>query len=79
VNEFVTNNNINIREWENFFCELYRGTINDLEPMFNIKDDIPISKEEIEKELRSLKNRKSPGPDSISNEMLKNGGTELTI
>jgi hypothetical protein len=59
--------------------ELYRGTINGLEPMFDIKNDTPLSKEGIEKELRSLKNRKSPGPDSISNEMLNNGGTELTL
>jgi hypothetical protein len=41
VNEFVTNNRINIHEWENLFRELYRGTINDLEPLFDIKDDIP--------------------------------------
>jgi predicted metal-dependent hydrolase len=37
------------------------------------------SKEEIEKELKSLKNRKSPGPDGISNKMLKYSGTELTL
>jgi len=39
----------------------------------------PLSNEDIEKELRSLKNRKSPGPDGIFNEMLKYGGTELTL
>ena len=26
VNEFVTDNKINIDEWENFFRELYKGT-----------------------------------------------------
>ena len=38
-----------------------------------------ISKEDIEKELRTLKNRKSPSPDGIANEMLKYGGKELTL
>jgi hypothetical protein len=42
-----------------------------LKPLY-IKDGIP-------KELRSLKNRKSPGPDGIFNEMLRYGGTELTL
>jgi len=47
--------------------------------MFGIRDDKPLLKEDIEQELRSLKNRKSPGPDGIFNEMLKYGGTELTL
>ena len=66
-------------EWENFFCELYRGTTTDSELMFAANEDIPLSREETEKELRPLKNRKSPSPHNISNEMLKNGGTELTL
>jgi hypothetical protein len=77
VNELVTNNKITIDEWDKCFRELYRGTSDDLEPMFDIKEDILLSKEDIEKELRLLKNRKSPGPDGILNEMLKYGGTEL--
>jgi hypothetical protein len=68
VNELVINNKITIDEWENFFSELYRGTSDDLESM-------PVIREE----LGSLKIRKSPGPDSIFNEMLKYGGTELTL
>jgi len=79
VNELVINNKITINEWEKFFRELYRGTSDDLEPKLNIREDISISKEDIERELRSLKNRKSPGPDDIFNEMLKYGGTELTF
>jgi hypothetical protein len=51
----------------------------DLGPLSTIIEDIPLSKEEIEKELRSLKNIKSPGSDVISNEMLKCGGTEFTL
>ena len=79
VNKFVTNNKINIDEWENFFREQYKGTTNHSELTFVVNEDIPLSKEEIEKELWPLKNRKSPGPDNISNEMLKNGGIELTL
>jgi len=79
VNELVINNKITIDERETFFSELYRGTSDDLEPTFAIRDDIPLLKEDIEQELGSLKNRKSPGPDGIFNEMLKYGGTELTL
>ena len=79
VNDFFTNNKITIDEWEIFFRALYRGTSSDLDNILAINEAIPLSKDEIEKELRSLKNRKSPGPDGISNEMLKYGGTELTL
>jgi len=79
VNELVINNKITIDEWEIFFRELYKVTSEDSEPMLAIREDIPLSKEDIEKELRSFKSRKSPGPDGIFNEMLKYGGTELTL
>jgi hypothetical protein len=79
VNEFITNNKITIDEWENFFRGMYGGQSCDSEPLSAIIEDIPLSTEEIGKELRSLKNRKSPGPDGISNEMLKYDGTELTL
>ena len=79
VNEFITNNKITIDEWETFFRGLYGGTSCDLGPLSALIEDIPLSKEQTEKEIRYLKNRKSPGPDGISNEMLKYGGTELTL
>ena len=41
VNEFVTNNKINIIEWEKFFRELYRSTTTDSEVMFVFKEDLP--------------------------------------
>ena len=65
----VINNKITIDEWETFFRELYMGTSDDSEPMLAVREVIPLSKEDIEKELRSLKNRKSPGPDGILNEI----------
>jgi len=79
VNELVFNNKITIDEWEKFFSELYQGTSDDFESIPAIREEIPLLQEDIEKELRSLKNRKSPGPDGIFNEMLKYGGTELTL
>jgi hypothetical protein len=63
----------------NFFRDLYRGTSDDLEPRPVTIEDILLSKEDIQKELRTLKKRKSPGPGGILNEMLKYGGTELTF
>ena len=75
----VINNKITIDAWEKFFSELYRGTSDDLELMPVIREDIPLLQEDIQKELGSLKNRKSPGPDGIFNEMLNYGGTELTL
>jgi len=75
----VINNNITIHEWEKFFYESYKGTSDDLEPMLDVREDISLTKEDIEKELRSLKNRKSPGHDGIFNEMIKYGGTELIL
>jgi len=58
---------------------LYKGTSDDLEPMLDVREDISLTKEDIEKELRSPKNRKSPGPDGIFNEMIKYGGTDLIL
>ena len=79
VNELVINNKITIHEWEKSFYELYKGTSDDLEPMLDVREDISLTKEDIEKELRSLKNRKSPGPDGIFNEMIKYGSTKLIL
>jgi hypothetical protein len=64
--------------WRTSFVDS-TGAQADLGPLSPFIEDIPLPKEEIEKELRSLKNRKSPGPDGISNEMLKYGGTEFTL
>jgi hypothetical protein len=62
MNELVINNKINIDEWENVFQDLYRRTSDILESTRDIREDIHLSKEDIEKELKSLKNRKFPWP-----------------
>jgi hypothetical protein len=44
----------------------------------NVNDiRVEISIEKVEKSLRSLKNRKSPGVDCRTNELLKYEGSEL--
>jgi len=62
-----------------FFSELYQSTSDDFESVSAIREDIPLLQEDIEKEIGSLKSKKSPGPDGIFNEMLKYGGTELNL
>jgi hypothetical protein len=61
-----------------FFQELYRSTSDTLGSKPDVREDIHLSQENIEKELKSLKNRISAGPDGIFNEMIKYGGNELT-
>ena len=39
--------------------------------------DIPPTLQEVEKELKGLKPRKSPGPDGVSSELLVHGGSSL--
>ena len=72
ISESFPINEISIQEWDKFFCDLYQdSTYDTVESTIELMDDITLSIEEVEKELKSLKNRKSPGPDGISNEMLK--------
>ena len=38
----------------------------------------PITKEEVQRSISAMKNRKAPGADAISAEVLKAGGDEMT-
>ena len=80
MNEFVTNSKLAIHEWERFFQQLYGGhtTSHSDYDHDEISDDMQLYAEEITKEIKCLKNRKAPGPDNISNEMIKYGGPDLT-
>jgi hypothetical protein len=71
---------INNEEWMTYFTQMYKSDINQTNNnnMMKVNDiSVEISKEEVEKTLRSLKNRKSPGEDGITNELLKYGENEL--
>ncbi len=61
---------------KNQFCDL----LHDTENLLKYKDilDTPFTEIEIDTTLKNLKNKKSPGPDGILNEMLKAATKFLT-
>lgn len=84
VNEEVQTNAITPEKWENYIKTLYgQQESNSETPEGNIgmaqileEEDI-ITQEEVHEAVRKLKNRKAPGPDQITNEMLKYAGPEI--
>jgi hypothetical protein len=42
------------------------------------KEIVEISDEELEQNLKSMKNRKAPGPDGLNSELYKYGGSVLS-
>ena len=79
VNEQIVVN-ITPEEWTNHLKSLYNTEEQaDLCTITNNIDNYIINKTEITTTTNKLKNRKSPGPDKITNEMLKYGGDELMI
>ncbi len=78
---------ININDWEEYFTKLINSDtmtstnkckitqdIADMESRVTFNElDFSITENEIIKSIKKLKNRKSPGPDLIVNEMLKYG------
>jgi hypothetical protein len=63
------NNTRDKKKWVDYFTSLYAGTT---EPPRSIPDET-----EIVEAIQKLKNGKSPGVDSITNEMIKYGGPKL--
>ena len=65
----------------NYLRELYKKQETEIEPNtpeIIINNDILVEKGDVELALKKLKNRKSAGPDGITNELLKYGGDNLT-
>jgi len=71
------------KEWEKYFNEL----LNCEEPnelftfdLGNIKDQecLEPTLEEIDLQIKNLKNNKAPGEDGLQAELLKNGGEDVT-
>lgn len=84
VNEYVQITTITTEKWEEYFRNLYgnihltpQRTIGALNVIYTPLDSWQISKDSIETTMHKLKNRKSPGPDNIANELLKYGGSAL--
>ena len=59
--------------------EVEKQFFHNLNSMVFEEDEInkPFKMEEVTREIRSLKNNKCPGPDEITNEILKNSGKSL--
>ena len=69
-----------IERWSEFYEDLYSATNNDhqLLPPDLENHILEILEEEVEKAINKLNDNKSPGPDGLCAEMLKEGGTVLT-
>jgi Ca2+-binding EF-hand superfamily protein len=79
VREMVQIQKIHNEEWTTYFTQMYKADINQLNNnnMMKVNDiNVEISEEEVEKILRSLKNRKSP---CIAMPMFKEGGGKIEM
>uniref|UniRef100_A0A8D8R0B9 Craniofacial development protein 2 n=1 Tax=Cacopsylla melanoneura TaxID=428564 RepID=A0A8D8R0B9_9HEMI len=83
--EIIHDKTEKLNRWTEYFEDLYNqhnpinlhAQITDFSNSPTLKDDCP-TKNEIEKALTQLKNKKSPGVDTITAEMLK-AGEHLTV
>lgn len=87
IDEAVQTTNITPESWTTYFKALYEtnNTLQEdptyptgvMSPNGTLNEDCTITEEDVTLNIGKLKNRKAPGPDNISNEMIKSGGLEL--
>lgn len=81
INDTLKLNSVSTTEWERYFGSLYDATGSDTESSDEWRnrkgDEVTMTLEDIKNAARNLKNRKAPGPDNISNELLKYGDEQL--
>ncbi|XP_044749781.1 uncharacterized protein LOC123310378 [Coccinella septempunctata] len=79
--ELISSNRIPKDTWVNYLKELYKKQQTEFElstPEIIINNDIILEKKKVKQALKQLRNRKSAGPEGITNELLKYGGESLT-
>lgn len=83
INELTESKHITKETWVRYLRNLYSKegeedtTVRSI-PEIRTNNEIQIEPTDVQRALRQLKNRKSPGQDSIPNELLKHGGQHLT-
>jgi len=65
------------QKWIDCFTSLYAGTMETSRITIDDVDRVEINETEVIEAIQKLRNRKTPGEDSITNEMIKHGGSKL--
>lgn len=83
THELVASNRVAKETWVTYLKDLYKRQQRRNGPFHNTPqiitdDNIVINKEDVKEALKKLRNRKSPGLDGITNELLKYGGESIT-
>jgi hypothetical protein len=71
------NNTTDKKKWVDYFKSLYAGTTEPLRSISEDANQAEINETEVVEAIHKLKNRKSPGEEGITNEMIKYGGPKL--
>jgi len=77
IKDTMQTNKIDAEEWKLYFENLYKENEGIEELLIEEDNEIELTSSTIEHILKHIKNRKSPEPDEITNEMLKYGGDNL--
>lgn len=79
VNEYTQVNHISKEDWVNHHKAQHNQlqTSNTVIPETDNKEKIDIPMKKLRESVTRLKNRKTPGPDGITNEMIKYGGDSI--
>ena len=80
-NEYVTSSSVSAETLVSHFNHLYEDRDAETQPLLNFRNAggplFQVNEDMVDMFIKTLKNRKSPGPDDITNEYLKYGGNLL--